>query len=983
MGVIIFAMKNKFYSIYPNENFFEQAAKLILLNCYDKSNIANFSKTQIWVPSSRIAQGLKDEITSQLGNFAILPDIKTISFDDSDIQTLQFYNSNADFLEQEFLSPASKMLYFAKAINQAMPDWTFQQCFSESLSLVKLHQDLQNYDVSLEQLFEAVPFELASHWEKNLYIVKAVFHFYDQFLLENNRQDKYTFQNKLIELYIEQYSKTDCYDNVFAIGFNDTTSLGKKILHKIAELENGKFIFPYINQECLKNEELETTNSQYAIHSLAKQLGINLENLNYIGNKSREVNFLNSVFLPYHETYKWFSEQTEGDKLDSVTIINSEDLLTEAKAIALLMRESLEEKNKTCALISPNRNLAQHVIQQLQKWSVSVNDSAGVSLKSTLKGQLATNLVNMILEEYSVESIIPVVTSPQVNKPFEFNFEQSRKDFIEIGIIGSNVDSSLNALENKIKQNLPWQNRKEPKDKVASALNVLKLLDQSTDSISLIDEYTLSTWSLKHLDLLLNYITPEALFDEDDGKALAEVFSELKQTDNSTKVNLKTYYQTFNLLLEQTMVRQTSNLHPRLFVWGAPEARLQRIDRVIISDFNDATWPGKIKSSLWLNPSIRAQLNMPDISVSVGLNANDLYNQLLSKEVFITRSKKDENGETVPSRFLIRLENAMTKQAFDDSVEKGEYYNKLLTKLESTKVSEYLNMTKNDSVLKLQSNQKIPAEISASSVKDLANCPYKFYLNKVVYLQELEDVKEISPNLWGTVVHLMLEGFFAGLKQYGIEKLTLPLDKDKKEEYIHRLRRIIESILKQVDSNLIDLSWRTKLEAIANEFVEISLQDNSTVVYTEREFKTNGFKAILDRADSVEIDASKVLSIIDYKTGAPPTRADLVNFRDPQLLVESYILEKGTNQQVGDLNYWHIKGYGNKPIEMKSVANGRKSDMSFEELKEFSYNKLDELLDNFKQTDSEFHPQAKGSAKDKKLACKYCPYSGICRKFEL
>lgn len=965
----------KIYSIYPNQNFFEQASSLVLKKCYDEQNKAELAKTQIWVPSSRIAQSLKDEITKQLGNYAILPEIKTISFNDSDIQSLQFYNSDADFLEQEFLSPASKLLYFAKAISLAQPDWTFHQAFAEAPSLVKLHQDLQNYDVSLNQLSTAVPFELAGHWEKNLHIVKAVFAFYNQFLTENNKQDKYQFQNQLIELYIKQYeAKENFKNNVFAIGFNDTTTLGKKVLHKISELEKGCFIFPYIKQEYFKIEQLDATNSQYAIHQLAKELNINPTNLTYIGENSDVVEFLDNVFLPYQETYKWQTAEKEAE-LQNITIINADDLLQEAKTIAIAMRESLETKDKTCALISPNRALAQHVIQELKVWNVDVNDSAGTPLVDTLKGQFALNIIKMLTEEFSVESIIPVVTSLVIDKNFNFNFKQAKADFLELGIIGPNVDNTLNALENKIKQNLPWQDKKRVKDdKINNALNILKLLANTTVKLDINKEQTLAVWADNHLDTLLEFISPEVLFDDDAGKALAEVFAELKQTESISQVNLITYMQTIKLLLEQTMVRQTTNLHPRLFVWGAPEARLQQIDRVIIADFNDTTWPGKIKSSLWLNPSIRKQLNMPEIAVSTGLNANDLYNQLLAKEVFISRSKKDDQGETVPSRFLIRLANALSKETHAISEEKGQYYLDILEKLQDTKVSEYRQMPEHTSQMVLADKQKIPDEISASSIKDLANCPYKFFLNKVLYLQELEDVKEVSPNLWGTVVHLMLEVFFAG-KYYGLEKLELPLKEDKKGEYIQRFNKIIESILQQVNSNIIDLSWRTKLDKIAEEFLEISLKSNSKTLFTEQEFKYGNLKAIFDRIDMDE----NGLRIIDYKTGTPPSKKDMSLFKDPQLLVESYILEKN-NKEVGSLDYWHVKGYGAKPIEIKPVA-GKIED--FIETKQQAYETLDALIEHFKQSNAEFHPQVNGSVKLKKGACQYCRYAGICRGFKL
>jgi CRISPR/Cas system-associated exonuclease Cas4 (RecB family) len=231
----------------------------------------------------------------------------------------------------------------------------------------------------------------------------------------------------------------------------------------------------------------------------------------------------------------------------------------------------------------------------------------------------------------------------------------------------------------------------------------------------------------------------------------------------------------------------------------------------------------------------------------------------------------------------------------------------------------------------------------------------------------------------------MLEGFFAGLPMFNIEKLILPLSPEKKEEYIQRFNRIIESILLTVDSSIIDLSWRHKLEVIASDFVDLSLQDLTQVAYTERELKANGFKAILDRADIKIGEDSRYYNIIDYKTGKPPSRTDIVRFKDPQLLVESYILENN-KQNVGEITYWHVKGYGAKPIEIFDVAepsSRSKEKVTFEELKQEGFAKLVELRDTFKADKATYHPYAYGTTKAKQSVCKYCPYSGICRKFSL
>ena len=83
----------KLYIIKPQENFFKQAAKIVLNSVYNAETPETLANCQVWVPSNRIANSLKDEITKTLGNYAILPEIKTISLDESDIEGLTPPNS--------------------------------------------------------------------------------------------------------------------------------------------------------------------------------------------------------------------------------------------------------------------------------------------------------------------------------------------------------------------------------------------------------------------------------------------------------------------------------------------------------------------------------------------------------------------------------------------------------------------------------------------------------------------------------------------------------------------------------------------------------------------------------------------------------------------------------------------------------------------------------------------------------------------------
>ena len=59
----------------------------------------------------------------------------------------------------------------------------------------------------------------------------------------------------------------------------------------------------------------------------------------------------------------------------------------EATAIALILREALETPGKTAALVTPDRDLAQRVAEQMRRWGVEIDDSAGVPLGQAAVGR--------------------------------------------------------------------------------------------------------------------------------------------------------------------------------------------------------------------------------------------------------------------------------------------------------------------------------------------------------------------------------------------------------------------------------------------------------------------------------------------------------------------------------------------------------------------------------------------------------------------
>ena len=78
------------------------------------------------------------------------------------------------------------------------------------------------------------------------------------------------------------------------------------------------------------------------------------------------------------------------------------------------------------------------------------------------------------------------------------------------------------------------------------------------------------------------------------------------------------------------------------------------------------------------------------------------------------------------------------------------------------------------------------------------------------------------------------------------------------------------------------------------------------------------------KADRIDELKDGTLRIIDYKTGAPPSKAEVAAGFSPQLPLEALIVHAGgfegiSAKSVSDLSYWRLRG-GNPAGEILSVG---------------------------------------------------------------
>src|SRR3954471_12810870 len=112
-------------------------------------------------------------------------------------------------------------------------------------------------------------------------------------------------------------------------------------------------------------------------------------------------------------------------------------------------------------------------------------------------------------------------------------------------------------------------------------------------------------------------------------------------------------------MLEQLMrgvaIRPPYGQHPRLFIWGLIEARLQEADLVILGGLNDGVRPELPAPARWRAPRLRHAVGLPGLERRIGLAAHDFAAGLGAPNVLVPRARRDSRAPAIASRFWLRL----------------------------------------------------------------------------------------------------------------------------------------------------------------------------------------------------------------------------------------------------------------------------------------------------------------------------------------
>ena len=749
-------MSTKVYNIPLSCSFVSVLAERFLEEY--KNNPLGLSDVLFLMPNRRSCLSLKQAFLNANGlKPFLLPQILPVQDVDEDEI---FFDADSDLISSlpSAISNEERLFLFAKMIaskheSYGIKDISFAQSLSLAADLGKLIDSVYNESLSFEALDNIVPEQYATHWQETLKFLKIVTQFWPEILKERGLVDSVKRRNVLLSLEAKNWREKKSNKRVVAAGVSLAFDGLKDIVKTVANMENGS-VFIYGLDRFLSDEDfekVEASNPQYEKKKILELLELKREDVVDVAGSENVLRekLVSEVMRPAETTLKWrnpsiFEEKDEAFK--NLHLIVAENQFEEAMCAALVMRQTLETEGKTAALVTTDRNLARAVSNMLKCFGIEVDDSAGVPLHLCPIGIYLRQILDVLDEGFSQNSLAALLKNPYVR-------------------LGSDVKE----LRKKVRSEELL--RRKPKFKQ----NNMQATDENEVLPDLVDEafceikelYEREKVSFK--ELLKAHIAlaerlsenntqkgSDLLWRGDDGRACAAFLGKLiDKAEIVGEVLTAEYASIITALLATQTVRRTYGGHPRLKILGPIEARFNRFDVMIAGSFNEGVWPKASKADPFMSRSMKKTFGLPPDERSIGVLADDLSALMCAPEVYLTRAQRVGGVPMGPSRYLLRLETVMKACGFEDSDLEDLFYVKLAQKLQEPDEHQRFGPPEPRPPLTAR-----PRKFSATSVATLMTDPYEIYAKYILKLPALKDLDEcVGQADYGTIVHDSLEEF--------------------------------------------------------------------------------------------------------------------------------------------------------------------------------------------------------------------------------
>ncbi len=923
----------------------------------------------ILVPTRRAARALEAEFLAEIGRrgpatMVLLPAIRPFGDVDEDEDLL---SGEAD--DEPVATPLERRLAMARLVlgwSKALAGTLLNpatgapptlpaspaEAVRLSTALLTLMDQVVAQRVDWGRLETLVPDDYAAYWQMTRAFLAIVAEAWPAHLAERGLADPAVRRHDAVRREAERLASNPPKGPVIAAGSTGSVASTAELIAVVSRLENGAVVLPGLDFD-LDDEAWATLepgdegepvpgHPQYGLCLLLRTLRVERAAVRRLGPArdaaaNARARLLAESLRPAESSDTWadFAKAIDrGDfdlasALEGLALIEAKSEAEEALAVALALREAVEDPARTAALITPDRVLARRVAAELGRWGLEIDDSAGQPFGHTRSALLARLVAEVALGGYEPTAVSALLAHPSARFGLAPGPARRLARVVEMvalrGPRARGFGAGLLAAFDERAAEIAAAPHREPRPiarlgtEIAAARGLLVALVEALaplEALAGLGDIPVPTLLAAHLAALSAIARDDtgsdaALYEAEEGAALATALAELNRAAAAEGAALafpaSAWPGFFDALLGDAPVRRPTAPDARIFVFGPLEARLLAFDLVVLAGLDEGIWPITTRTDPWLSRPMRRDMALEAPERRIGLSAHDYLQAASAPRVVLARSTRSGGAPTVASRWLQRLTTVIGAEGRRRLAAPAARWLAWARALDAA-------TTPPRAVSRPEPRPPVewrPTRLSVTEIETWIRDPYAIHARHVLGLDPLDPLGgEIGAAERGSFVHEVLAEFVAAWNG------------GASEAEAERLIDIAERRLAAYDvfPEVVAL-WRPRLESLARWWLAADAARSPLVAERRAEVAGKWVLAVdgvpftlSGRADRIDLLHDGSVSVLDYKTGRPPSEKEVQSLIAPQLALEAAMARAGAfgadlaGRPIAEIAYLHLKG---------------------------------------------------------------------------